>query len=79
MISGKKVINYSSSSGVRLPDEGDGEDVRVQEAGEEARQEAEGREHGPLGETHPPEDQLKVSVYMHSWGLSLSLHKYPFL
>ena len=36
----------------------------MQEAGEEARQEAEGREHGPLGETHPPEDQLKVSVLM---------------
>ena len=46
-----------------MPDEGDGEDVRVQEAGEEARQEAEGREHGPLGEAHPPEDQLKVSSH----------------
>ena len=31
-----------------MPDKGDGEDVRVQEAGEEARQEAEGREHGAL-------------------------------
>ena len=62
-----QVINYSSSSssGVRVPDEGDGEDVRVQEAGEEARQEAEGREHGPLRETHPTKDQLKVSISMH--------------
>ena len=45
---------------MRLPDQGHRQDVRLQEAGEEARQEAQGREHGAQREAHPTEDQLAV-------------------
>jgi hypothetical protein len=43
---------------VRLPDALDGQDVRLQEAGEEANQEATRRDHGHHREADPPEGQL---------------------
>lgn len=46
--------------GVRLPSEGDGEDVRLQEVGEEAHQEAEGRIDGAHREANSAENQLEV-------------------
>ena len=47
---------------MRLPDEVDGKNVRVQEAGEEADQEEEGRDHGAHREADPPEGQLQVGA-----------------
>ena len=46
--------------GVRLPDALHRQDVRLQEAGEEADQEATGRDHGHHGEADPAEDQLAL-------------------
>ena len=46
--------------GVRLPGEGDRQDVRLQEAGEEAHQEAEGRGDGAQREADTAEGQLEV-------------------
>ena len=43
---------------MRLPGQSDGEDVRLQEAREEANQEEERRSDGPHRETDPSEDQL---------------------
>jgi hypothetical protein len=46
--------------GVRLPDALHGQDVRLQEAGEEADQEATRRDHGHHREADPTEGQLTV-------------------
>ena len=46
--------------GLRLPGARHRQDVRLQETGEEAHQEAQGRGHGPHREADPPEDQLAL-------------------